>query len=288
MVTKEPIEVIPRVDINDVKVIRLLGSGGFGSVFEAMHNNRKVALKKFHTNTRNAKAAMQSFQAELHQEVLSLKHPHIVRVLAANTAKNLEDEPCILMEFVSNKNLQTVLDSVDEKIDFNRRVRFAYEVALALEYVHSNNIAHLDLKPANVLITDDGSCKLADFGCCQIIKERPNTPSRSYLTGTYAYRAPELLKGESPTFKADVFSLGICLWQFWTREIPYGLQNYQMVMFQVVAFNLRPEIPKGNDVDNRYRELMTSSWSGNPSDRPSMPEVVNLLKVLSPRRDNSS
>lgn len=282
MVTREPVEVIPRVDVKDVKVIRLLGAGGFGSVFEAMHNNCKVALKKFHTNTRNKKAAMQSFEAEMHHEVLSLKHPHIVRVLAANTAKNLEDQPCIIMEFVSTRNLQHVLDDADEKIDFKRRVRFAYEVALALEYVHSNNIAHLDLKPANVLIAQDDSCKLADFGCCQIIQERPNTPSRSYLTGTFAYRAPELLKGESPTFKADVFSLGICLWQFWTREIPYKLQNHQIVIFQVVACNLRPPIPKRNDVDNRYRELITSSWSGNPGDRPSMPEVVNLLKSLRP------
>ena len=122
----------------------------------------------------------------------------------------------------------------------------------------------------------------AVLGCCQIIQERPNTPSRSYLTGTYAYRAPELLKGESPTFKADVFSLGICLWQFWTREIPYKLQNHQIVIFRVVACNLRPEIPEGNDVDNRYRELMTSSWNGNPEERPSMTEVVNLLKCLIP------
>jgi len=280
MITQEPVELISRVDVKEVKVIRLLGSGGFGSVFEAMYNNCKVALKKFHTNTRNKKAAMQSFQAELHQEVLSLSHPNIVRVLAANVAQSLEDQPCIIMEFVSTRNLQHLLDDTDEKIDFKRRVKFAYEVASALEYVHENNIAHLDLKPANVLITNDGSCKLTDFGCCQVLQEKPNTPSRSYLTGTFAYRAPELLKGESPTFKADVFSLGICLWQFWTREIPYKLQNHQIVIFRVVACNLRPEIPEGNDVDNRYRELMTSSCSGKPADRPSMAEVVNLLKGL--------
>lgn len=282
MLSENSVELISRVDVNEVKVMRLLGSGGFGSVFEAMHNNCKVAMKKFHTNTRNKKAAMQSFEAEVHYEVLSLKHPNIVRVLGTNAARSLEEQPFIIMEFVSTRNLQHLLDDADEKIDFYRRVTFAYEVALALEYVHDNNIAHLDLKPANVLIAQDGCCKLADFGCCQIIQERPNTPSRSYLTGTFAYRAPELLKGESPTFKADVFSLGICLWQFWTREIPYKLQNHQIVIFRVVACNLRPEIPEGNDVDNRYRELMTSSWSGNPGDRPSMSEVVNVLKSLIP------
>lgn len=282
MLSQSSIELISRVDVNEVEVIRLLGSGGFGSVFEAMHKNYKVAMKRFHTNTRNKKAAMQSFEAEVHHEVLSLKHPNIVRVLGTNAARSLEEQPFMIMEFVSSRNLQHVLDDADEKIDFKRRVTFAYEVALALEYVHDNNIAHLDLKPANVLIAPDGSCKLADFGCCQIIQERPNTPSRSYLTGTYAYRAPELLKGESPTFKADVFSLGICLWQFWTREIPYKLQNHQIVIFRVVACNLRPEIPEGNDVDNRYRELMTSSWNGNPEERPSMTAVVNLLKCLIP------
>lgn len=278
MLNQEPVQLIPRINVNDVDVIRLLGSGGFGSVFEATYNNSKVALKKFHTNTRNRKAAMQSYQAEVHQEVLSLKHPNIVRVLGSNMAQSLEDQPFIIMEFVSPRNLQHVLDDADEKIDFKRRVTFAYEVAIALEYIHENKIAHLDLKPANVLIANDGHCKLADFGCCQIIEERPNTPSRSYLTGTFAYRAPELLKGGNPSFKADVFSFGICLWQFWAREIPYKLQNHQIVIFRVVACNLRPEIPEGNDIDNRYRELMTSSWSGDPSDRPSMPEIVNLLK----------
>ena len=264
--------------MNDVSVIRLLGSGGFGSVYEAMYNDSKVALKKFHTNTRNKKAAMQSYQAEVHQEVFSLKHPNIVRVLGCNMAQSLEDQPIVVMEFVSPKNLQHVLDDAEEKIDFKRRVTFAYEVSIALEYIHENRIVHLDLKPANVLISNEGHCKLADFGCCQIIQERPNTPSRSYLTGTFAYRAPELLKGGNPSFKADVFSFGICLWQLWSREIPYKLQNHQIVIFRVVACNLRPEIPEGNDIDNRYRELMTSSWSGDPTERPSMSEIVNLLK----------
>lgn len=278
MHNQESEQTLSRIDVNDVSVIRLLGSGGFGSVYEAMYNDSKVALKKFHTNTRNKKAAMQSYQAEVHQEVLSLKHPNIVRVLGCNMAQSLEDQPIVVMEFVSPKNLQHVLDDAEEKIDFKRRVTFAYEVSIALEYIHENRIVHLDLKPANVLISNDGHCKLADFGCCQIIQERPNTPSRSYLTGTFAYRAPELLKGGNPSFKADVFSLGICLWQLWSREIPYKLQNHQIVIFRVVACNLRPEIPEGNDIDNRYRELMTSSWSGDPTDRPSMSEIVNLLK----------
>ena len=282
MLTEEPIEFISKVDAKEVKVIQLLGSGGFGSVYEAMHGDRRVALKKFHTNTRNKKAAMQSFEAEVHKEVLMLHHPNIVRVFGANIVSSLDEQPFIIMEFVSTRNLQHVLDDSDEKIDFNRRVKFAFEIASALEYVHENKIAHLDLKPANVLMTNEGNCKVADFGCCQIIEERPNTPSRSYLTGTFAYRAPELLKGERPSFKADVFSFGICLWQLWTREIPYKLQNHQIVIFRVVACNLRPQIPEGNEVDNRYRELMTSSWSGNPTDRPTMSEVVNLLKSLFP------
>lgn len=278
MHNQESEQILSRIDENDVSVIRLLGSGGFGSVYEAMYEDSKVALKKFHTNARNKKAAMQSYQAEVHQEVVALKHPNIVRVLGSNMAQSLEDQPFVVMEFVSPRNLQHVLDDAEEKIDFKRRVTFAYEVSIALEYIHENRIVHLDLKPANVLITNEGHCKLADFGCCQVFQERPNTPSRSYLTGTFAYRAPELLKGGNPSFKADVFSFGICLWQLWSREIPYKLQNHQIVIFRVVACNLRPEIPEGNDVDNRYRELMTSSWSGDPTDRPYMSEIVNLLK----------
>ena len=86
---------------------------------------------------------------------------------------------------------------------------------MALEFIHGQNIAHLDGKLANILVDSKDVCKLGDFGCSQILdngdENLPASPTYLYLTGTFAYRTHELLKGETPTPKADIYSLGICL-----------------------------------------------------------------------------
>lgn len=267
------------LDINEIDILRLLGSGGFGSVYEAKYKNVTVALKRLHTNTKNKKAAMQSFRAETRPEVLSLNHRNIVKTLGVSSASSLDDKPCFIMEFVSTKTLQHLLYDQDEVFDESRRIELADQISKGMVFIHQHGIVHLDLKPVNILMTTDGLCKIADFGCCQYIEDSPNTPSRSYLTGTFAYRAPELLKGEDPTYKADVYSFGILLWQLLSREIPYKLQNHQVVIFRVVSCNLRPPIPKGVEIDNRYIDLMTSAWSGNPENRPTMRDVVDTLEI---------
>ncbi|CAB4007584.1 serine threonine- kinase mos-like, partial [Paramuricea clavata] len=76
-------------------------------------------------------------------------------------------------------------------------------------------------------------CKVGDFGCSEIVEDTPVSPTRSYLTGTFAYRAPELLRGQSASCKADIYSMGICLWQFWTRDTP--LLECQNVNYQVIT-----------------------------------------------------
>ena len=265
-------------DSNEVEIVRMLGSGGFGAVYEANYRNQKVAFKRLHTNTKNKKAAMQSFEAETSSEVLAFDHPNIIKTVAVSSATSLEDEPCLIMEFISTRNLQHVLDDPDEIIDEQRRIEIAFEIVSALVYLHERQIAHLDLKPVNVLISQDNVCKLGDFGCCQFLEEKPNTPTRSYLTGTFAYRAPELLKGEKPSNKADMFSLSIVLWQLLTRDIPYKNLNHQVVIFRVVACNLRPTIPSHIEVDNKYKELMSNCWSGNLDERPSSHEALQTLK----------
>lgn len=139
--------------LEDLKISRMLGSGGFGTVYEASYKGETVALKQLHTNTKNKKAAMQSFRSETRAEVLGFCHPNIVRTLFISQSTTIEDSPFLIMEYIENKTLQHLLDDPDEIIDDARRIRFAFEIASALEYIHEQNVAHLDLKPVNVLVT---------------------------------------------------------------------------------------------------------------------------------------
>ncbi|PFX34193.1 Serine/threonine-protein kinase mos [Stylophora pistillata] len=225
-----------------VQVSKLLGSGGFGSVYEGKYRGRIVAVKKMNTNSKNPRAVLQSFQAET--SIASFCHPHIVRTLAASSLDCPLSERVIIMEFAGPRTLRNILDNEKEDINEERRMKFASHITMALEFIHAQDIAHLDVKPANILVDSKDICKLGDFGCSQVLDEGdenlPASPTYSYLTGTFAYRAPELLKGEPPTPKADIYSLGICLWQLLTREEPYGSENLYVVVFGVVAYNLRP------------------------------------------------
>ena len=276
------IEILSEDEAALIQTTRLLGSGGFGSVYEGKYRGRIAAIKKMHTNSKNPRAVLQSFQAET--SIASFCHPHIVRTIAASCLDHPLSQRIIVMEFAGPRTLRNILDNEKEDIDETRRLKFACHVAMALEFIHAQDIAHLDVKPANILVDSKDICKLGDFGCSQIVGEGdenlPASPTYSYLTGTFAYRAPELLKGETPTPKADIYSLGICLWQLLTREQPYGSENLYVVVFGVVAYNLRPRVPTGDKISSHYKQLVENLWQSNPCLRSTASETIRILRSL--------
>ncbi|KAL4236824.1 hypothetical protein ACF0H5_005211 [Mactra antiquata] len=262
---------------------QLLGSGGFGAVYLGIYKDQKVAIKVMHKYTKNPTAQVESFKAEL--LVMRFHHPNIVQTLAATHIDQFGEGAWVIMEYVNKSTLQTLLNETTEEFNAKRRLKYAIQLASALAYAHSNKIAHLDLKPSNVLITESDDCKIGDFGCCQQVNygvgiESPSC--RSALTGTFAYRAPELLKGEPPTFKADIYSYGVTLWQLKSRDIPYANHNPHVVIFGVVANGLRPTDPNPSETDPfelSYRDLYQQCWKASPLNRPSARELVDLLNI---------
>ncbi|EDO38327.1 predicted protein [Nematostella vectensis] len=280
----QEIELLAEDEAKLLNIGKLLGSGGFGSVFEGKYRGKKVAVKKLHVNSKNPRAVLQSFQAET--SIMSFRHPNIVRTLAATSGELPLGRRLIVMEFAGNKTLRTIINCEKEVIDESRRLKFACHLCSALEFIHEREIAHLDVKPANILVDDHDLCKLSDFGCSQVVGDSdenlPVSPTYSYLTGTFAYRAPELLKGETPTTQADVYSMGICLWQLLTREQPYGSENLYVVVFGVVAYNLRPCVPSTEQESlKRYENLVEQLWQPNPASRPTARVSMEVLRSLS-------
>ena len=268
----------------DLQVTRLLGSGGFGSVYLATMGEQTVAVKRMHGNSKNAKARLESFRAEL--KTLHLCHPNLIRMYAC-TSMDRPGDALIIMEYAGERNLQQLIDDPSQTMDTERRLRYGRQLARGLEYLHQNCVVHLDLKPANVMVTPQNCCKLCDFGCSRVVEVdtgRVSSTLRSYLTGTYAYRAPELLKGEPPSTKADVYSLAVTLWQMLTRESPYRGKTPHVVIFAVVAYNLRPRMsttcePEGHPLEQLHRDLICECWVDNPSERPAAGSVADTLDI---------
>ena len=274
----------------ELRSMQPVGSGGFGSVYKAEYLGDTVALKKVKKCTKNKLASRQSFWAELN--AAHLRHRNIVRVIAASTCvpAECEDENSIgtvLMEFVGSRNLQQVIYECAEPLGEDRWLRYSADIVHGLRFLHSHDVVHLDIKPANVLLSGEDVCKIADFGCslklergCEV---RATSPLLSHVGGTYTHRPPELLKGEAVTPKADIFSFGITLWQLLTREQPYT-GDRQHVLYAVVAHNLRPCVQTQplfrSEKGRLWRTLLGRCWSGEGRCRPSAQQVLPYLEQL--------
>ena len=109
----------------------------------------------------------------------------------------------------------------------------------ALAHCHKRGVLHLDVKPANVLVSRRGVCKLGDFGCSIVTsKKRVSSGNKAFLVGTPGYQAPELLLGKVPTAACDVYSLGLLFWQLDSREVPYARQHPQVYLVTKVAIEV--------------------------------------------------
>lgn len=274
----------------ELRSIESVGSGGFGSVYKAEYFGETVALKKVKKQTKNTLASRQSFWAELN--AAHLRHKHIVRIIAATTCIPGEFEDTnsigmILMEFVGSRNLQQLIYECVEPLQADRWLRYSADIAHGLRFLHSHNIVHLDIKPANVLMSSEDTCKIADFGCslkldrgCEVSACSARV---SHVGGTYTHRSPELLKGEAVSPKADIFSFGITMWQLITRKQPYS-GDRQHVLYAVVAHNLRPCVEQQpefvSEQGRRCRTLLERCWSQEARCRPTAQELLLSLEQL--------
>ncbi|KFM65994.1 Serine/threonine-protein kinase-transforming protein, partial [Stegodyphus mimosarum] len=185
------------------------------------------------------------------------------------------------MEFAGHCNLQQILNSKSE-FDFPRRLSFCSQIISGLQHCHTHGIVHGDIKPANVIVSPYGICKLGDFGHSirHAVEIKPLSQDDEFI-GTAAYAAPEVLKGNAPTPLSDIYSFGILLWQVQTREVPFGGEHPHVIIYKVVHYTLRPIFKESlNPCIRQYASLAQRCWDDSPSNRPNSSEVYEILKEI--------
>lgn len=239
--------------------LQRLGRGAFGRVFGVQIKGRLVAVKDVrHVDTPSEQHASQ------------LVHRHVVRTLCVAPL-----EPrrfLVVMEYGGPRTLQHLLD---EKGNLGTPdvCRFGRQLASALHYCHRSNVLHLDVKPSNVLV-NGGDCKLADFGSSALRGTKPK------VCGTVQYMAPEVLTGQRPDFSADVYSLGVVLWQMQSGGRPFDGFHQHVVIFQVVRLRARPVFPDGDSAPAELQALVKRCWSHATDQRPSVGAVLQELTAF--------
>src|ERR1700736_1514762 len=221
-----------------------IGAGGMSTVFLAFDETlqRQVAIKLMNREVASDSDQLERFRREA-RAVAQLSHPHIVGVIDAG-----EDEgrPYIVFEYVEGETLKERIRRLG-RLPISEAVAYAIEIARALGAAHARHIVHRDVKPQNVLIDEEGSAKVTDFGIARTLEEDGLTADGRVL-GTTDYVAPEQARGRHVTGQSDLYSLGIVLYEMLTGEVPFKGENQVAVAMKHVREALpdvqskRPEV----------------------------------------------
>lgn len=213
------------MDAKDVEILQLengkpylLGVGSFGSVYKALRQGvQPVAVKKI---TQADEWQMTQFIKEINlMEKLSFDR-NIVQFYGAVLSA---PAPMLVLEFMEGGDLRDALshDTANELGWYNKGHLIALDIVRGLVFLHSNKVVHADLKAKNVLLTQNaGTAKIADVGLARIMQHTLSNTATGDPAGTFAYAAPEMLMGEKWDDKADIYSLGVLLWEIVTSDVP--------------------------------------------------------------------
>ncbi len=241
-----------------------IGAGGMSTVYRAFDQvlERTVAIKLMHREIAAESDQLERFRREA-RSVAQLSHPHVVGVIDAG-----EDDgrPYIVFEFVEGETLKERIRRLG-RLPVDEAIAYAIEVARALGAAHQAGIVHRDIKPQNILIDEEGTAKVTDFGIARSLTEEGLTAEGRVL-GTTDYVSPEQALGHDVDGRSDVYSLGVVLFEMLTGDVPFHGENQVAVAMKHVREALpdvqrvRPEVTAGlasvldratdKDVDRRY------------------------------------
>jgi serine/threonine-protein kinase len=192
------------------KIIAPLGSGGFGTVYLAQDTwiDKRVAIKVPHRQNLDF--------GELLREprlLASVSHPNIVSIITAEKEDNVF---FIVMEYVPGETLENIIEA-SGPLDLNRALDFTCQICNAVDHAHRQGVIHRDLRPANVLVTDNDMLKVADFGTSRFLEIAAHGTT---VIGSPPYMAPEQFHGKA-VFASDIYSLGVTMYQMLTGMLPY-------------------------------------------------------------------
>src|SRR3712207_4042883 len=222
-----------------------IGSGGMSTVYRATDTvlERHVAVKLMHREIASDSGQLERFRREA-RAVAQLSHPHIVGVIDAGEE---DGRPYIVFEYVEGETLKDRIRRMG-RLPVDEAIAYAIEIARALGAAHARGIVHRDVKPQNVLIDEEGSAKVTDFGIARSLDEEGLTAAGRVL-GTTDYVSPEQALGHEVNGQSDLYSLGIVLYEMLTGDVPFHGETQVSVAMKHVREDppdiktRRPEVP---------------------------------------------
>ena len=260
------------------RLVRRVGSGGMGIVWEASDERleRRVALKQLHRPLEASPAEAEVANKRAMREARTaarLHHPHAVSVF---DVVEQDGQLWLVMPFIASITLAAVLHE-GGPLQPEEAAKVGAQVASALTAAHAAGIVHRDVKPGNILIAEDGTALISDFGIAYGLGDATLTSS-GMIHGTPAYLAPEIARGDGANFASDVFSLGSTLYSAMEGKPPFGSDDNTMALLHRVASGQFPAPQHCGPLTPLVMDML----SADPSRRPSMRAVADALAGVRP------
>lgn len=252
---------------NRYEIIEKIGEGGMAYVYKARCRllNRNVAIKVLREEFVNDEEFVKKFRRES-QAAASLSHPNIVNVYDVGV-EEIQGRSIhyIVMEYIKGKTLKEIIRekgklSVDETLDYSM------QIAEALEHAHKNHIVHRDIKPHNIMITDDGRVKVTDFGIARAATTSTVTNSTNVI-GSVHYFSPEQARGGYTDEKSDIYSLGIVMYEMITGKVPYEGDSPISVALKHIEGEIQPPRQVDSTVPVGLEKVIMKCVQKNQFDR---------------------
>lgn len=250
-----------------------LGAGGYGAVFKGfwLSKGTEVAVKKctgvYHVDMTDANIMRQLGE-----------HPHIVS-FCGYIYRSFDT--MIIMQLVKNGSLYDYLHKKENKPSLQQSLTWAKQISYAMSFLHSKEIAHLDLKSSNVLLSDGMEALICDFGTSRKLEQTTNLSEEA---GTRRWMAPEIARGAQLNKKCDVYSFAMVLWELVEHQIPFFEEIEEMQVSMKAMRGVRPSI--GKTWPEYLADLVQVCWDNDPQKRPKFTDIIQSLNskevIISP------
>ncbi|XP_051136815.1 serine/threonine/tyrosine-protein kinase HT1-like [Andrographis paniculata] len=260
-------------DMSQLYIGNKFASGRHSRIYRGVYKQRDVAIKLISQPEEDVDLAAfleKQFTSEV-ALLFRLRHPNIISFIAACKKPPVF---CIITEYYPGGSLRKFLHQQEPySLPLKLVLKLSLDIARGMQYLHSQGILHRDLKSENLLLDEDMSVKVADFGISCLESQ---CGSAKGFTGTYRWMAPEMIKEKHHTKKVDVYSFGIVLWELLTALTPFDDMTPEQAAFAVCQKNARPPLPPSCPA--AIRRLIHRCWSSNPDRRPQFVEIVGILE----------
>ena len=273
--------MINKIICNRYKILDHLGTGGMATVWLGYDTilDRQVAIKTFKIDA-NDEDAVKRFNREA-KAVTSLSHPNIVSIY---DVENEGEFYYLILEYVKGMTLKDYMIK-NPRIPIETIVHIAKQIASGLSHAHQNGIIHRDIKPQNILMNENLTCKITDFGIARAYGDTTLTQTNQML-GTVYYLSPEQARGNVATAQSDIYSLGILIFEMITGQIPFKGESAVAIALKHLQEEL-PDIDKYREnVPQSVKNIVLKATMKNPNERyiSSKELFEDLSTVLNPER----